>query len=80
MLKPGGRFFFEEVTRNALQRVLYRAFFKHPTENRFQERDFIEEIRRQGFELTCDTRRVLFGDIFIGAAIVAKDSSTPALR
>jgi ubiquinone/menaquinone biosynthesis C-methylase UbiE len=35
VLKPGGRFFFEEVTQAALNRWVYRTFLDHPSENRF---------------------------------------------
>jgi ubiquinone/menaquinone biosynthesis C-methylase UbiE len=68
VLKPGGRFFFEEVTKKALESWLYRAFLEHPTENRFSEADFIEELTRQQFNLPGAPRHTLFGDIFIGAA------------
>jgi ubiquinone/menaquinone biosynthesis C-methylase UbiE len=71
VLKPGGTFFFEEVTRKALERWLYRAFLEHPSENRFSEREFVEELGSQGLELTNATRQILFGDIFIGAAKLA---------
>ncbi len=35
VLRPGGRFFFEEVTDHALGRWSYRTFLDHPQENRF---------------------------------------------
>ena len=35
VLKPGGLFFFEEVTKQALDRWFYRTFLKHSTTNRF---------------------------------------------
>ena len=68
VLKPGGRFFFEEVTRKALESWLYRTFLEHPTENRFSEGDFIEELTNHHFTLTGAPRHTFFGDIFIGAA------------
>lgn len=68
VLKPGGRFFFEEVTRKALETWLYRTFLEHPLENRFSQADFIEELERQQFNLTGAPRQTFFGDIFIGAA------------
>jgi ubiquinone/menaquinone biosynthesis C-methylase UbiE len=30
VLKPGGRFFLQEVTQAALNRWIYRTFFEHP--------------------------------------------------
>jgi ubiquinone/menaquinone biosynthesis C-methylase UbiE len=68
VLKPGGRFFFEEVTQAALDRWLYRKFLEHPRENRFSEAQFLTELHRHGFESSCPIHRVLFGDIFIGVA------------
>jgi hypothetical protein len=56
------------VTRAALQRWLYRCFLDHPTENRFGEVDFLHELRDHEFTPTGSVRRILFGDIFIGAA------------
>ncbi|MGH9587496.1 MAG: class I SAM-dependent methyltransferase [Acidobacteriaceae bacterium] len=68
VLNPGGTFFFEEVTRAALQRWIYRKLFEHPAENRFSEAEFITEIVNREMKLTSTVRRVLLGDIFIGTA------------
>jgi len=68
VLKPGGTFFFEEVTRAALNRWTYRTFLKHPTENRFSEPEFLEELTRARLQPNADIHRVLFGDVFIGVA------------
>ena len=51
ILKPNGRFFFEEVTRDALNRRLYRTFLKHPTENRFSREEFVAELAHHGVNL-----------------------------
>lgn len=68
VLKPGGTCFFEEVTRAALQRWIYRTFFEHPAENRFSEAEFLAELESHGLNCACPPHRKLFGDIFIGAA------------
>ena len=68
VLKPEGRFYFEEVTRAALNRWAYRTFLQHPRENRFSEAEFLEELTRNGLCPQLPTRRVLFGDIFVGVA------------
>ena len=68
VLKPGGTFFFEEVTREALERWSYRKFLKHPKENRFSEAEFLEALRIKGLRPEAEIHRVLFGDIFIGVA------------
>jgi ubiquinone/menaquinone biosynthesis C-methylase UbiE len=68
VLKLGGTFFFEEVTRAALERWIYRRFLEHPTENRFSEGEFMTEVRSCGLKPAGPPRRTFFGDIFIGAA------------
>ena len=68
VLKPGGRFFFEEVTREALGTWLYRTFLEHPLENRFSEAQFLDELARHHFALAGLPRHSFFGHIFIGAA------------
>jgi ubiquinone/menaquinone biosynthesis C-methylase UbiE len=68
VLRPGGKFFFEEVTQAALDRWIYRTFLEHPRENRFSEAQFLAELQRNGFQSSAPIHRVLFGDIFIGAA------------
>jgi ubiquinone/menaquinone biosynthesis C-methylase UbiE len=68
VLKPSGLFFFEEVTREALNRWAYRTFLDHPTENRFNEAEFLAELPVRGFESLGKPRRVLPNDIFIAVA------------
>ena len=68
VLKPGGRFFFEEVTRQALETWPYRTFLQHPAGNRFSEADFLDELRTHQFVPTCAPRHAFFGHIFIGVA------------
>jgi ubiquinone/menaquinone biosynthesis C-methylase UbiE len=68
VLKPSGRFFFEEVTRAALNRWIYRTFLDHPTENRFSETEFMAELLVHGIEPLGRVRRILSNDIFIGIA------------
>jgi ubiquinone/menaquinone biosynthesis C-methylase UbiE len=68
VLKPGGRFFFEEVTRAALERWVYRKLLEHPIENRFSEAEFLQELGGHGMKPVGSPRRILLGDIFIGVA------------
>lgn len=42
VLKPGGRFYFEEVTAHALARPTYQRLFDHPTEDRFSAEQFLD--------------------------------------
>lgn len=66
VLKPGGRFFFEEVTSHALARWSYRTFLKHPTKNRFSAHTFIEEVERQGLSVGSNFVERFFGDFIFG--------------
>ena len=70
VLKPGGRLFFEEVTRAALNRWLHRKLLKHPLENRFSEAEFVAELAANGIGLLSEPTRILANDIFIGVGQV----------
>jgi ubiquinone/menaquinone biosynthesis C-methylase UbiE len=65
-LRPGGRFYFEEVSRRALDRRAYRALFAHPWENRFSREEFVGEVERQGVVVGGNVVERLFGDFFFG--------------
>lgn len=66
VIKPGGRFFFEEVTTHALDRWFYRTFLDHPTENRFSAEQFVAEVERQGIVVAGNTVEWFFGDLVVG--------------
>ena len=66
VLKPGGLFFFEEVTTHALNRWSYRTFLEHPTENRFSGQEFVAELEGQGIAVNGNTVSRFFGDFVIG--------------
>lgn len=66
VLKPGGRFYFEEVSAQALNRWFYKTFLVHPTENRFAAEDFIAELERNKIVVRDNSRKGLFDDLFVG--------------
>ena len=66
VLKPGGKFFFEEVTKQALDRWFYRTFLEHPTENRFTASQFVAEVESQGITVGRNTIEWFFGDMVVG--------------
>lgn len=70
VLRPGGRFFFEEVTRHALNRWSYRTFLDHPSENRFSAAEFISALEQQGISVGTNTVTRFFGDFVIGVGRV----------
>lgn len=75
VLKPGGRFFFEEVTSHALNRWTYRQFLDHPKENRFGAKEFIAELERRGITVGSNYVERVFGDFVIGVGRRAKGKS-----
>lgn len=66
VLKPGGRFYFEEVTRRALERWLYRTFLDHPEHDRFSAGEFLAEVERLGIRVGGNTAERFFGDFVFG--------------
>jgi ubiquinone/menaquinone biosynthesis C-methylase UbiE len=78
VLRPGGRFFFEEVTKQALERWLYRTFLEHPTENRFTGAEFIAELERQGLRVGENFAYRYLGDFVLGVARKADPSPAKA--
>ncbi|WP_244278067.1 class I SAM-dependent methyltransferase [Gordonia westfalica] len=51
VLKPGGRFFFDEVTATALARPTYQVLFDHPSEDRFTAGEFLHELSHHGLDV-----------------------------
>jgi ubiquinone/menaquinone biosynthesis C-methylase UbiE len=66
LLRPGGRFYFEEVSRHGLQRLSYRLLFEHPQEDRFSTSEFVAELEGQGIAVGTNVVERFFGDFFMG--------------
>jgi ubiquinone/menaquinone biosynthesis C-methylase UbiE len=66
VLRPGGLFLFEEVSKQALDRWVYRTFFEYPTENRFTAAAFRSSLERNGFAVGDRLVEFFFGDFFAG--------------
>lgn len=69
ILKPGGLFLFEEVTRQWLNWWFARMFFVHPLENRFSYLDLIAELNLRGLEVKSNFVVRGKGDFIFGAAV-----------
>ena len=71
VLRPGGRFFFEEVTSHALERWTYRTLLEHPKRDRFSAKEFVAEVERAG--LTVGNRWVtrFSGDFVLGVGFAS---------
>lgn len=66
VLRPGGRFYFEEVTRHALQRWSYRTFLEHPEHDRFSGPEFVSACNDAGLDVADQWVERFFGDFVIG--------------
>ena len=75
VLRPSGRFFFMEVTKQALERGLYRTLFVHPNENRFSKDDLVRELEAQGVTVGGNTVERFFGDFIYGVGRKAESLS-----
>lgn len=60
VLRPGGRFYAEEVMAAFLLHPVVKRFFEHPLEDRFDHAEFAAELGRAGFVVEC-TRALLGG-------------------
>jgi ubiquinone/menaquinone biosynthesis C-methylase UbiE len=66
VLRPGGRFYFEEVTSHALRRWPSRTFLQHPELDRFTTEDFIAEVEARGITVGQNYLTRFFGDFLVG--------------
>ncbi|NNG15899.1 MAG: methyltransferase domain-containing protein [Gemmatimonadales bacterium] len=49
VMKPGGRFYAEEVLRDVLAHPIIRRLFHHPEDDRFDRKDFLAGLEQAGF-------------------------------
>lgn len=68
VLRPGGTFFYLEVTAAALARPTFRLLLDHPTEDRFTAGQFLAQLSRHGLDPADSWRTLLGSDYVIGAA------------
>jgi ubiquinone/menaquinone biosynthesis C-methylase UbiE len=80
VLKPGGRFFFQEVTAQWILRWPYRTLFEHPMENRFSGREFIAELERLGMDVGDNWVEIAGGDFIFGVGRRAVGTDAASMR
>jgi ubiquinone/menaquinone biosynthesis C-methylase UbiE len=56
VLKPGGRFFSEEVLRGFILHPLWRALLEHPQEDRYDHEEFKAALAQCGFTVLSDNQ------------------------
>jgi ubiquinone/menaquinone biosynthesis C-methylase UbiE len=49
MLKPGGRFYTEEILEKYIGHPLFRRLLDHPQQDRFTRAQFAEALKQNGF-------------------------------
>ncbi len=70
VIRPSGRFYFEEVTSHALARWSYRTFLEHPEHDRFGAFGFVHELETQHLHVGDRATTRFFGDFVIGVATI----------
>lgn len=68
VLRPGGRFYFDEVTAAALATRGYQWLFDHPTHDRFTGPEFVAELERQGLRVGPRWLTRIRGHYLLGVA------------
>ncbi len=66
VLKPGGRFLFEDVTKQWILRWPWRVLFEHPMENRFNAQELLHELETTGLKVGGNYLEVGGGDFIFG--------------
>lgn len=54
--RPGGFFFFEEIYPPLYANFLLKRMLRHPSHDRFYEKDFLDELARNGLRLVKGVR------------------------
>lgn len=68
VLRPGGRFYYSEVTKHALDRPSYRLLFDHPVHDRFTASDFVAALEDNGLQVGDRHRTFVRRDYTLGVA------------
>lgn len=66
VLKPGGRFYFEEISHQARVRWACQAAVEHPDARGFTAAEFIKALEQAGIQVGDAFTQRFFGDFFIG--------------
>ena len=54
VLKPGGRFYGEEILRDFILHPVWRRVLDHPLKDRFTHAEFLEELKGAGFGVVAE--------------------------
>ncbi len=65
VLKPGGRFYCEEVLEKGITNPIARRLVDHPQENRFSHQKFINVMKENGFKIIGASNILNIGGFYI---------------
>lgn len=68
VLRPGGHFYFHEVTSHFLNKWIYKTILEHPIDNRFSGAEFIAELEKQNLSVSGRFVEKKGGDFVFGVA------------
>ena len=68
VLRPGGRLYYSEVTKHALDRPSYRLLFDHPDHDRFTADGFVAALEERGLRVGGRQQTFFHGDYTLGVA------------
>lgn len=69
VLKPGGKFYFEEVTKQGLNKWFLKLFTDHPKKDRFSSSEFVAELEKNGFIVGNNWLEKRQGDFVFGVGV-----------
>jgi len=69
VLRPGGRFYFDEVTSTALARPTYRKLFTHPEHDRFSAGQLMGALQDCHLEVDERWQTAVGSDYVLGVAV-----------
>jgi SAM-dependent methyltransferase len=80
VLRPGGRFYAEEVFGDVTSHALVRQLLKHPQESRFNQGQFCDALRKAGFSLIASSHVWGAGGWFIADKRADASPSEPVMK
>ena len=62
VLKPGGRYYCEEILRRYITHPIIGRLMDHPQRDRFDEAQFIDELQKTGFQIEASRQ---MGELYL---------------
>jgi ubiquinone/menaquinone biosynthesis C-methylase UbiE len=75
VLRPGGRFYFEEIYPPLYANVIFRHILDHPRENRFHGLQFRAALEAGGLRILQGYRETRFGILGVAVKVMDQDET-----